>query len=172
MTAAIFTAQLQLRPLMASDAGALHGIFGDPQAMAFWDTPALSDAGYTASMIARQCAEQEAGSHCYWTARHRDAADVVGAFDLSDIAVPAAEVGFIVAPRYWHRGLAREAVAAVMAWGTASLRLARFTARIHVGNQASAALLMALGFRQTARLAAAVVRDGRPRDCLIFERRV
>lgn len=172
MTALLTTPRLQLHPLARDDAGPLHAIYGDPQAMAWWDTPPLPDRSATADMVDRQVQAMALGSHVYWTARWRHDAAVVGAFDLSDIAPPHAEIGFIVAPDVWRRGVAREATTAMMRHGSAELGLTRFTARYHAGNAASAALLQALGFGDPILLPAAVVRAGETRDCLVCDRRI
>ena len=139
--------------------------------MAWWDMPALATVAATADMIDRQIAAVRQGSHAYWTARWRQDATIVGAFDLSEIAPPQAEVGFIVAPPFWQQGVAREAMAAVIAYGKAKLGLTQFTARYHAGNAASAALLKSLGFGAPTLLPAAVVRAGETRDCLVCDRR-
>ncbi len=170
MTATLSTARLRLQPLRPSHAAGLHAAFGDPLAMAWWDSVAMPDLAATKAMIARQCAEASRGTHHYWTALWHSDASVVGAFDLSDIAPPTAEIGFIVAPYWWRRGLAREALTAVLAYGADVLGLTRFTARFHAGNGVSAALLAALGFGAPVP-AGPILRAGEVRQCLVCERR-
>jgi len=172
LTPVLTTARLELRPLAPDDAGSLHAIYGDPRAMAWWDTPALPEFAATAAMIGRQMAAVAEGTHAYWTARWRQDAAVVGGFDLSEIAPPQAEVGSIVAPAFWRQGLAREAMMAVLDYGRVKLGLTQFSARYHAGNAASAALLTSLGFGAPRLLPAAVVRDGEARDCLVCDRRI
>jgi RimJ/RimL family protein N-acetyltransferase len=63
------------------------------------------------------------------------------------------EIGFLLAPDVWGRGLGREAATAVLARGFAVHRLDRAVADVDPRNAASLALLARLGFRETGRAA-------------------
>lgn len=56
------------------------------------------------------------------------------------------DIGFAFLPRYWGRGYAREAAAAVMRHATGALGLARVVAITAADNESSIRLLEALGF--------------------------
>ena len=57
------------------------------------------------------------------------------------------DVGFALLPRFWSKGYAKESVAAVLAYGRASLGLKRIVAITSPGNVASISLLAKFGFR-------------------------
>ena len=48
------------------------------------------------------------------------------------------------------------------------LCLRRLPARVHDGNTASIMLLERLGFAYEGRLRAFIMREGKPRDCLLY----
>lgn len=64
----------------------------------------------------------------------------------------AAELGYWLAADYWGRGIATEAVQAVCDYGFQHLGLARITAAIFTGNDASARVLEKCGFTLEAPL--------------------
>ena len=45
------TARLTLRPLAASHSDGMHELFGDPEAMRYWDAPAAVDPAETARRV-------------------------------------------------------------------------------------------------------------------------
>ena len=165
------TERLTLRPLVAADAPDLIAIFGNADAMHWWDTPAFGSLHDITAMVDHQCRDMAAGTHSYWSARLGDAGSVIGVFDLSDIAHRTAEIGFILAPRFWRKGLAREALHAIMTWGQSALGITCFRARYHAGNHPCAALLARLGFGAAVAVST-IVRNGETRDCFMAERRV
>jgi RimJ/RimL family protein N-acetyltransferase len=61
------------------------------------------------------------------------------------------EIGFILHPDYWGRGLAREALEAVIAKVFSSFPVDALTADVDPRNVASLALLKGLGFVETGR---------------------
>jgi RimJ/RimL family protein N-acetyltransferase len=62
-------------------------------------------------------------------------------------ALPDPDVGFALLPRYWSRGYAREAAAAVLAHARTGGQVRRVLAITSPDNTASMAVLAALGFR-------------------------
>lgn len=62
-------------------------------------------------------------------------------------ALPLPDLGFAFLPRYWSQGYAREAAAAVLAHGRATLGLGRVLAITDPDNAPSIRLLEAIGFR-------------------------
>ncbi len=61
------------------------------------------------------------------------------------------EIGYILHPHYWGRGLAREALAAVIASAFARFAVEALTAEVDPRNTASLKLLAGLGFAETHR---------------------
>jgi RimJ/RimL family protein N-acetyltransferase len=166
------TSRLHLRPLAVADAPAIFAIMKDPEAMRFWDWPALSDPAVAADIVASQVAAMDAGGALYWVAALSPNGPAIGTCDLSEIDSHhrRAEIGFLFHRRYWGKGFASEAIQAIVAHAFVTMRLERLWARFHTGNDASKKLLERLGFSHEGTLKAHVCRDGKRRDCLIYGR--
>jgi [ribosomal protein S5]-alanine N-acetyltransferase len=163
------TERLRLQPLEPADAERLFPIMSDAEVMAHWDVPEIDDPELLAAIVEGQLAAVRAGRAYHWTIRRLAGDDVLGACDLSDIDRwhKRAEVGFILRRGAWGQGIAAEAVTAVVAHA-AGLGLRRLTARTHLGNRRSDAVLEKLGFREEGLLRGHVLRDGERRDVRVF----
>ena len=158
------TERLTLRPLVMADAPALFAILGDAQAMTFWDRAALPRLATVEALLADELAAMAAG-HCrYWTILRQG--DAIGGIDLSHMEADTAELGFLLRRDQWGQGLAREAVAAVIAALPLNLH-----ARIQAGHARAIGLVTALGFRPAVLLPDYRLADGRRRDCVRYERK-
>lgn len=71
-------------------------------------------------------------------------------FTSFDIDNNSAELGYVLHPDYWGRGLGKEALMRVMIFGFAELRLHRMTAKIMTENVASKRLAQSCGMRHEA----------------------
>ncbi len=69
-------------------------------------------------------------------------------FTSFDIENNAAEVGYVLHPDFWHKGLAPEALKRLMRFGFSELRLHRLVAKIIEENTASRRVAEKCGFRQ------------------------
>ena len=162
------TERLRLIPLQLGDAPALLAILGDRHAMEFWHRPAIARAATGSEIIAAQLAAMADGQFLYWTV-WRDG-DAIGSVDLSalDFGHLRGEVGFLFRRDQWGLGLAREAMAALIAHAFGSLKLERLEARIHAGNRRAKKLVMASGFQPEGRLRGYLLRDGARHDLDVF----
>lgn len=136
------TDRLILRPARTDDANELHAIFGQPEAMRYWSTLPHTSLQQTVawldSMIAIPAAEGEDFIVEY-------GGRVIGKAGFYRFP----EIGFILSSDYWGKGLASEALAAVIARAFAVHKLPRIIADVDPRNAASLALLTKLGFVQT-----------------------
>ena len=164
------TERLTLRPLEMDDAADLHAMMSDPQVMAFWDSVEIDSLGTSAEILALQLEEMTEGLAAYWAIRRDADGAFIGTCDLSaiDPRHRRAEIGFMLARHAWGRGYGLEATHAIVGHAAVALGLRRLSARTHLGNHRSVALLTRLGFRQEGMLRGHVERDGERRDCLIF----
>ncbi|HEY1414559.1 MAG TPA: GNAT family protein [Caulobacteraceae bacterium] len=134
--------RISLRPFEEADAEALHPIFSDAEAMAFWSTPPHASIEETHAFVRATIDATQAGvgddQVVVLDGR------VIGKAGLWD----GQEIGFILARDVWGRGLAREAVEAVImrARGRGNERI---TADVDPRNTASLTLLAKLGFIKT-----------------------
>lgn len=163
------TERLRLTPLIASDADHLFPIMGDPEVMAYWDVPEIDDPDVVANIVQGQVDAMAAGKALYWTMRTLVSGEFVGSCDLSEIDGwhRRAEVGFMLGRDAWGQGYAQEAMQAVIAFaGSGGVR--KLTARTHLGNRRSEALLQKLGFDEEGLLRGHILKDGERRDCRVF----
>src|SRR5439155_2232526 len=111
------TKRLCLRAPLPRDAAALLSILGDPEV-----------TRYPIDLV----------EHC----------EMIGTVGLLrfDFEHRRAEVGYEIARRWWGRGLATEAAAAVIKYGFSVLGLHRIEAGILLGNDASGRVVQKLGF--------------------------
>jgi ribosomal-protein-alanine N-acetyltransferase len=163
------TERLRLEPIAETDAEAMFPLMGDPEVMAFWDSPEIDDPDLIAEIVRAQAAETADGKSYYWAMRGLADGRFIGACDLSEIDPRhrRAEVGFMLGRQAWGQGYALEAMRAVVAFAAAN-GLRRLLARTHLGNRRSEAVLEKLGFQEEGLLRGYVLRDGERRDCRLF----
>lgn len=163
------TERLRLEPLVASDTDHLFPIMGDPEVMAYWDVPEIDDPDMVAAIVQSQVDSMAAGKALYWIMRTLASGEFVGSCDLSEIDRwhRRAEVGFMLGREAWGQGYALEAMQAVIAFaGSGGVR--KLTARTHLGNRRSEAVLQKLGFDEEGLLRGHILKDGERRDCRVF----
>jgi ribosomal-protein-alanine N-acetyltransferase len=111
----LLTMRLALDPLSLDDASDLFEARGDPEVMSFWDWPADPNPDITRAVIVQLLAEVDAGRALYWTIRLRTDRSFVGVCDLGELdSSQSADLGFMLARRWWGSGLAREAMVSVL----------------------------------------------------------
>jgi ribosomal-protein-alanine N-acetyltransferase len=159
------TTRLTLRPQEQGDTAALFAILGNHQAMRFWNRPPLSHLAIAEALIAEQQAAAASGICRYWTVL--EGGDAVGSVDLSLIEEAGAELGFLFRPDRWGRGLATEAVTAVVAQAFGPLRLTHLAAGVQAGNLAAIRVLEKAGFGQLKR-AEVRLAGGARADCVFY----
>jgi RimJ/RimL family protein N-acetyltransferase len=145
----ITTPRLALRELIAADDGFILELLNEPSFL-----EQIGDKGVRTLEDAR--AYIETGPRASY-ARHgfglyavelKDGGDTIGICGLlKRDALEAPDVGFALLPRFWSKGYAFEAAAAVLERGRAVHGLGRVLAITSPGNTASIQLLERLGFR-------------------------
>jgi len=145
----IATERLILRRVRpAEDFAAMHAVLSDPEAMAFWATPPhVSEAqtrDWLAAMAATPAQASAVAGDDFIIEYQGRAVGKAGFHCFPDI-------GYILAREFWGQGLAREALAPIIARGFAVHGLERITADVDPRNAASIRLLEKLGFAETHR---------------------
>jgi [ribosomal protein S5]-alanine N-acetyltransferase len=137
----IRTARLVLRPAGADDLAAFHAILADPRAMRFWSTLPHDTVAVTRDWMAGML--------------QPDAMDWV--MECDGVVIGKAggyrlpEVGFILHPDFWGRGLVTEAMAAIIPELFAISDVPALTADVDPLNLGSLKVLAKLGFTETHR---------------------
>jgi len=138
----IQTERLLLRRMTLDDAEALHAIFRDPETMLYWSTLPHSSLAQTLEFMTRTIDACDAG----------EADDFAVVFEGRVIGKAGVwqrdEIGYIIAREAWGKGLAIEAVRAVIARAFGQGR-ARLHADVDPRNARALTLLDRLGFIKT-----------------------
>lgn len=146
MTLALRTERLRVRLLRAADAETLAAYRSDPQVARFqsWELPFTADAAV--AMLAPQDAAADVAPGGWTQLAVEEAGRVVGdvGINLSADGV-VAEIGFTLAPAAHGRGLAREAVAAVVRDLVERRGVGHVRAETDPANTASQRVLEAVG---------------------------
>lgn len=140
----IVTARLILRRARAEDLEGMHAVLSHPVGMRYWSTLPHTDVAQTREWLAGMIAADPAVSDDYVIEHEGRVVGKAGCYRLP-------EIGYIVHPDHWGRGLATEAVGAVIARLFERRDLAALRADVDPRNGASIRLLTRLGFRESGR---------------------
>jgi RimJ/RimL family protein N-acetyltransferase len=146
--------RVRLRWLTHDDADALFEVFSDPEVTRYWSNPAWKERA-EASRLIEQIHECFATKSLFqWGIARRADDRVVGTCTLAriDAANRRAEIGYALARRSWGGGIAREAIARVIAFAFDELHLHRIEADVDPRNARSIASLTRLGFQYEGHL--------------------
>lgn len=138
------TERLLLRPATLEDVPALHRVFSDARAMAYWGTLPHTEIAETRGFVQGMMGLAYAAGEDFVVVFEGRVVGKAGLWRLP-------EIGFILHPEVWRRGLAREAVSALAEYGFGTRGLTEITADVDPRNQASIGLLEGLGFVETGR---------------------
>ena len=149
--AALRTERLVLRPLVPTDAPALHRLIND------WDVarnlarvPFPYPRELADEWIAGTLLQLRDASGYHLAIAEADRGPLIGVVGLQPVAGERrATLGYWLGSRSWGRGLATEAARRLAHWGMANLDLDRLEATVTVDNPASSAVLRRIGFRET-----------------------
>lgn len=140
----IRTARLILRRAVWADLEDMHRVFTSPSAMRYWSRPEHETVAETRDWMT-YLVDPTPDSVDFAIEHQGRAIGKAGAWKLP-------EVGYILHPDHWGKGLAREAMEAVIAHLAAHLPdLTELTAEVDPRNAASLRLLQKLGFHETGR---------------------
>jgi [ribosomal protein S5]-alanine N-acetyltransferase len=142
----IATERLLLRRARMTDLPDLYRVFADPRAMRYWDTLPHTDITETGLWLERMVAFDPAETDDFVLEHDGRAIGKAGCYRLG-------EIGFILHPDYWGKGLAREALTMIIPHVFASLPIERLEADVDPRNAACLRLLAHFGFRETHRAA-------------------
>ena len=144
MTNEIRTARLRLRRARIEDLDALHAVLGNAEATRYWSTPPHASMAQTREWLRSMIDAPADLSDDYVVEYEGRVIGKAGCWRLP-------EVGFILHPDVWGRGLAREALEAVIPSLFSRFPIEAVTADVDPRNAASLGLLKSLGFVETGR---------------------
>lgn len=140
----IVTPRLRLRRARMDDLPAIHAILSDSRAMLYWSTPPHATIDQSRAWLADMVAASSGETDDFVIEHEGRVIGKAGCWRLP-------EIGFILHPDFWGRGLAREALGAAIDHIFAHHAIAAIVADADPRNMASLGLLGSLGFVETGR---------------------
>ena len=167
----IETAQFDLRPVRASDAGLIELYASDERVARNTATiPHPLPPGSTQAFISRAWAEDRLEDYWIMDATKSGGAEVMGVIWLEHMGRDQSSVGFWVAPAFWNLGVASAALGALLAFNPQNSRT--FFASVFQDNPASARVLTKDGFEYLGDAEAFCVARGANVATWTYSRRV
>ena len=142
------TERLILRRWRGTDLDAFAALNANSRVMEFFPAPLTRDQ--TAAGIARMEAKFDKHGFSFWALEEKATGDLAGFTglnrpDLEAPFMPAVEIGWRLAHRFWGQGYASEAARAALAFGFGALQLDEIVAFTARGNLRSQAVMRRLG---------------------------
>ncbi len=145
------TERLFLRQLTNSDIAEIFFLRSDENVLRFIGKEPVKDLQEAEDFIKRVNEECKAGKSILWGIVLKQAPDtVIGTICFWNIKMQhyRAEIGYVLHPSYWRKGMMKEAILKVLDYGFTKMELHSIEARISARNAPSAAILKATGFIQ------------------------
>ncbi len=149
----IRTDRLLLRRIVPGDAHLFYALRTNENVMKYIDKEPPKSIEEVKAMLDRINSDLENNNGITWAiCLPQDKEQLIGTVGFWRLVKQnyRAEIGYMLHPGYWRRGIMEEAVAAAIAYGFTSMNLHSIEANINPGNAASAALLEKLGFVREA----------------------
>lgn len=136
------TPRLILRRARRTDVDDMHRVLSDPAALDYWSSGPHASRGETVAWIDAMIASPVDQSDDFVIEHEGIVIGKLGAWRLP-------EIGYIIAPAYWGRGLASEALRAFLPHVFSRADVDRLTADVDPRNLRSLAMLERHGFVRT-----------------------
>ena len=142
------TPRLKLIALSDRHLNDLFAIFGDGEAMKYWDAPQYKRLEETKNLLNFFHKRLKNGTGIFWgICLKENPVKVIGLFTYNDYKEDRnANIGYIFAREYWGKGLATEAIKVCVEYGFNQLKVHRIEAGVEPGNIASETVLQKIGF--------------------------
>lgn len=163
------THRLILRSLREDDAPVVQRLLSTPHfAPHTLSCPYPYPSGPALAWIRRKRSREEDGVEHQWAITLPDD-EFVGSIGIATPpGTSTGHIGYWIGHAYWNRGYATEATRAVIEYGFGTFRLGRIEAMCFPGNPASARVLEKAGMAFEESREAHLVKDGEPRDVLVY----
>lgn len=146
------TERLLLRKLLPSDAEALFALRGDERVMRHIARPRPGSVEDIHALLAVIEGDRQRGAGITWAMSLADAPALIGTIGYYRLKLEhhRGEVGYMLSPVHWGKGLMSEAMNAVLAQGFKGFGFHSIEGRIDPRNTASRRVLERAGFVQEA----------------------
>lgn len=147
------TTRLLLRRITKTDAAALLSLRSSEKVMQYIDKERTKTMQEVQALVERIDNDLNNNDGINWAISLKEKPEIlIGTIGFWRIIKQhyRAEIGYMIHPDYWGKGLMKEAVTAVIDFGFNNINLHSIEAHINPGNAASAALLETTGFVREA----------------------
>ncbi len=149
MSARFHSARLAMRPQSVDDAEALFEAYADVELMRYWSSAPHTSIDETRAYLGERV---DFPKWRGWTMTLQGDDRAIGTIAAGEVRTGVAEIGYLLARRYWGQGLAREGVTRLLDLLFVEEGWRRACADTDPENEASNNLLRALGFTLEGRL--------------------
>lgn len=149
----IETSRLLLRQQRLSDAQVLYQLRTNADVMRYIDRPRPKNVKDSEAIIQTINEQFSKGMNLIWAIALKESPDhMIGnlGYWRTDLANHRAEIGYMLHPDYWRKGILSESLSAVIDFGFNVIGLHSICANINPGNEASRQLLLKHGFVKEA----------------------
>jgi RimJ/RimL family protein N-acetyltransferase len=165
------TERLILRRPQLTDATALFEEYcQDPEVTKYLIWRPHQNIQETIAFLAGCLARWESGEELTWGITQKDNDRLIGIVACR-VRGHAADIGYVLARSYWHRGYVTEAARAVVEWAASLPSIFRVWAVCDTANEASARVLEKVGMTPEGILRRWIVHpnvSAEPRDCYVY----
>ena len=143
------TPRLTLRKMLVSDTEDMYAYAGRLEVTQYLTWYPHPDRGYTKEYLQYLGNRYAAGMFYDWAIVYEPDCKMVGTcgFTSFNCSADSAEVGYVLNPEYWGKGIAREALQRVLRFGFEELGLHRIEAKYIQGNERSRKLMERVGMK-------------------------
>lgn len=164
------TERLTLRKMLPSDAEDMYEYASNPIVPRYLLWKVHPSVKFSLSYLKFIKTQYAAGNFFDWALTLADGGKMIGTcgFTLIDGENHAGEIGYVLNPAYWGKGIAAEAIKRVMSFGFGELRLNRIYARIMDGNAQSEKVAEKCGMRHEGTLRSSMFVKGEFKTIKIY----
>ena len=146
------TPRLHMRDIQLRDAEAIFAMRANGRVNQFIARPRMEALADAQALVERTQKAYAARLAIGWAGILRDGETIIGSCGFNSIEAHNlhAEIGGEMATEYWGKGIAQEAVKAILHFGLQTMGLHTIEAKVNPGNRGAIYVLESLGFRKEA----------------------
>ncbi len=167
------TARLSLRSINKDDAAELFYLRSNPAVLQFLDRAPLASEKEAAAFLETLLEQLKKNEGIVWAITFKDdPAKMIGTISYKKIVKEhyRAEIGYLLRPDEWGKGIMKEALEAVVQYGFRQMNLHSIEANINPANVPSAALLESCKFKKEGYFRESYYYNGNFSDAAIYSR--
>lgn len=164
------TARLELAEIGPQHQEDIYEIWSRDDVMQYYGSDKFTDPEQAAGIIRAFGEGFASGQAIRWGIVLKESGKLIGTIGIHNWnkRVERAEIGYELHPDYWRKGLAKEAVYAVIDHSFNELGIKRMGALVFPENKVSAGMLQKMGFLKEGLLRAYLHQEGRSHDSFMF----